>query len=96
MSAGGPEWRRARDVACVDAEAHVALLPLAVTPAGAPRILEGSAAVIWRALDFEARSEEDIFVDVAAAFEEPVDAVADAVRAFLYELEADHLVQRCH
>lgn len=89
----GALWSRAANVACVDRGSHVALLSLALTPAGPPRILEGPAASIWRELSAAPRSDSEIIAEIAEAFGEPPAAIEDEVRAFLHDLQAQGLAQ---
>lgn len=74
--AGQTVWRHNEDVAVVDSGDRVVVLDLA-SLAVPPRILEGSAAAIWRAVDGE------------RATPEVVESVAESVGVKAAEIEAD-------
>ncbi len=84
-------WRHARSLAVVESPDRVALVDLARL-AEPPRVLEGSAAVIWQAVDGE-RTPAEVVRSVAASFEaEPGDIEVDVV-AFLESLADAGLIE---
>ncbi len=84
-------WRRAGGLAVVESTDRVALLNLDRL-AEPPRILEGSAATIWWAVDGE-RATAGVVRAVASSFGmEPADVEADVV-AFLGSLAAVGLLE---
>ena len=91
MGAADVVWRRAGRVAVVESTDRVALLNLD-RPAEPPRILEGSAATIWWAVDGE-RATAEVVRSVASSFGlEPAEVEADVV-AFVGSLAAVGLLE---
>jgi len=88
--AGVAVWRHTEDVAVVDSGDRVAVLDLA-SLAVPPRILEGSAAAIWRAVDGE-RTALQVVESVAKSFgAETAEIKADVV-TFLASLASAGLL----
>jgi pyrroloquinoline quinone biosynthesis protein D len=58
-------------------------------------VLEGTAAAIWDLIDGQ-RSEQDIFVELEAIFEDQSGQMQAQVEAFLASLEALRLVEVAH
>ena len=84
-------WHHARDVAqvCTEAGSRFALLHL---EASQPVVLEGTAAVIWDLIDGQ-RSEQEIFSELEATFEDQSGQMKNNVDVFLASLEARHLIE---
>lgn len=92
LEAVDPAWRIRDDVAWLDGGGRVVVLSLADTTA-TPLALEGSASVIWRALDgSDPLTATQIAERVAAQVGVDVDAVADDVSSFVRDLAAVSLV----
>ncbi|VXC54708.1 Pyrroloquinoline quinone biosynthesis protein PqqD [Arthrobacter sp. 8AJ] len=87
-------WKRGGLVAevCTEPRARVALLHLDATQ---PVVLEGPAAVIWDLIDGQ-RSEQDIFAEIEATFEDQSGKMQAQVEDFLASLEAQHLIEAQH
>ncbi|WP_236560720.1 PqqD family protein [Arthrobacter sp. 8AJ] len=77
---------------CTEPRARVALLHLDATQ---PVVLEGPAAVIWDLIDGQ-RSEQDIFAEIEATFEDQSGKMQAQVEDFLASLEAQHLIEAQH
>lgn len=84
-------WKRGGLVAevCTEPRARVALLHL---DANQPVVLEGPAAVIWDLIDGQ-RSEQDIFAELEATFEDQSGQMQAQVEGFLASLEAQRLIE---
>lgn len=82
-------WRVAPDVAHVDDVHRVVALRLA--PDGLPRVLEDTAAVVWRLLA-DRPDEEALLTAVADGFGTTPDAVRTDVLCFLESLGSEGLV----
>lgn len=84
-------WHYSRHVAqvCTQPRARVALLHLDATQ---PVVLEGPAAVIWDLIDGQ-RSEQDIFAELEATFEDQSGQMQAQVEGFLASLEAQRLIE---
>ena len=84
-------WHHSRHVArvCTEPRARVALLHLDATQ---PVVLEGPAAAIWDLIDGQ-RSEQDIFAELVATFEDPSGLMQFQVESFLASLEAQRLIE---
>ena len=84
-------WHHSRLVAqvCTKPWARVALLHLEATQ---PVVLEGTAAVIWDLIDGR-RSEQDIFAELEAIFEDQSGQMQAQVEGFLANLEAQRLIE---
>lgn len=84
-------WHHSGQVAqvCTEPRARVALLHLDATQ---PVVLEGPAAVIWDLIDGQ-RSEQDIFSELEATFEDQSGQMQAQVEAFLASLEAQRLIE---
>ncbi|MDT0168139.1 PqqD family protein [Pseudarthrobacter sp. BRE9] len=84
-------WHHARLVAevCTEPRARVALLHL---DAAQPVVLEGPAAVIWDLIDGH-RTEQDIFAELEATFEDQSGQMQVQVEGFLASLEAQRLIE---
>jgi pyrroloquinoline quinone biosynthesis protein D len=84
-------WNRGGLVAevCTEPRARVALLHLDATQ---PVVLEGPAAVIWDLIDGQ-RSEQDIFTELEATFEDRSGQMRAQVEGFLASLEAQRLIE---
>ncbi|MFC8522001.1 PqqD family protein [Pseudarthrobacter sp. NPDC057230] len=74
---------------CTQPRARVALLHLDATQ---PVVLEGPAAVIWDLIDGQ-RSEQDIFAELEATFEDRSGQMQTQVGGFLASLEAQRLIE---
>ncbi|MDQ0767964.1 hypothetical protein QF031_000713 [Pseudarthrobacter defluvii] len=87
----GVAWRRSAHVAqvCTEPRARVALLHLDATQ---PVVLEGPAAVIWDLIDGQ-RTEQDIFAELEATFEDQSGQMQAQVEGFLASLEAQRLIE---
>ena len=84
-------WRHRADLAVVDSDDRVVVLDLHQL-AVPPRILEGSAAEIWRTLD-GVRPTSTVVTEVGRSFGvEPSDVEADVV-AFLGSLASAGLIE---
>ncbi|WP_235509841.1 PqqD family protein [Arthrobacter sp. Soil761] len=77
---------------CTQPRERVALLHLDAT---CPVVLEGPAAVIWDLIDGE-RSEQDIFAELEATFEDHSGQMQAQVEDFLASLEAQRLIEAHH
>ena len=84
-------WHRSDNIAqvCTEPRARVALLHLDATQ---PVVLEGPAAAIWDLIDGQ-RSEQDIFAELVATFEDPSGLMQSQVESFLASLEAQRLIE---
>jgi len=84
-------WHHSGHVAqvCTEPRARVALLHLDATQ---PVVLEGPAAVIWDLIDGQ-RSEQDIFAELEATFEDQSGQMQAQVEGFLASLEAQRLIE---
>lgn len=84
-------WHHGRLVAqvCTQPRARVALLHLDATQ---PVVLEGPAAVIWDLIDGQ-RSEQDIFTELEATFDDRSGQMQTQVEGFLASLEAQRLIE---
>ena len=84
-------WKRGGLVAEVrtESQARVALLHLDATQ---PVVLEGTAATIWNLIDGQ-RSEQSIFAELEAIFEDRSGQMQAQVEAFLASLEAQRLIE---
>lgn len=84
-------WHHSGHVAqvCTEPRARVALLHLDATQ---PVVLEGPAAVIWDLIDGQ-RSEQDIFAQLEATFEDQSGQMQAQVEGFLASLEAQRLIE---
>lgn len=90
--AGQAVWRHKGDVAVVDSGDRIAVLDLA-SLADPPRILEGSAAAIWRAVD-GGRAAPEVVESVAESFGvETAEIEADVVTFLLSLASAGLLVE---
>jgi Coenzyme PQQ synthesis protein D (PqqD) len=84
-------WKRGGLVAEVRTErrSRVALLHLDATQ---PVVLEGPAAVIWDLID-GSRTEQDIFAELEAGFEDELGQMRVQAELFLANLEARQLIE---
>jgi len=84
-------WRHSRLVAqvCTKPRSRVALLHLDATQ---PVVLEGTAAVIWDLIDGQ-RSEQEIFSELEATFEDQTGQMQAQVEGFLAGLEEQRLIK---
>ena len=87
----GVVWRHSGHVAqvCTHPRARVALLHLDATQ---PVVLEGTAAAIWDLVDGQ-RTEQDIFADLEATFEDHSGQMQSQMEDFLASLEAQCLIE---
>ena len=94
-----PAYRRPPDVAVVDGEPAVdggeATLYLAHLPSGPLLILEGSAALIWRAA-VSPDWESDLVERVADQTGVDPDEIREDVETFVVDLVAQGLLERVH
>lgn len=83
-------WQRGRLVAEVRSESSdtIALLHLDV---GQPRVLNGTAAVIWVLIDGN-RSQAQVIAELSEAFDAPVGLIGAQVQEFLESLAAEDLI----
>jgi hypothetical protein len=83
------QWVRASEIAVVDHGDRMVLLNLADLTRPLPQVLEGSGAMIWRALGDpgEPRPFDVIVGDVAGSYSVESDAVAEDVRTYLAGLQ---------
>lgn len=86
-------WRRSPAVAFVDDGERIALLDLRDPRETRPKLLNGPAAAVWRALE---RSDlaGDVIEIVAGHFSVPTDQISIDVQAFLRALEEEGLIYR--
>ena len=84
-------WHHSRHVAqvCTKPRNRFALLHL---DAVRPVVLEGPAAVIWDLIDGQ-RSEQEIFSELEATFEDQSGQMQAQVESFLANLEEQRLVE---
>ena len=84
-------WQHAETLAVIESDDRVALLDLK-RPSDPPRVLEGSAAAIWKAVDGE-RPVSDVVDAVAEAFEVEASDVRGDVQDFLGSLASAGLLE---
>ncbi|TQJ59901.1 pyrroloquinoline quinone biosynthesis protein D [Arthrobacter sp. SLBN-83] len=84
-------WKRGGLVAevCTKPRSRVALLHLDATQ---PVVLEGTAAVIWDLIDGQ-RSEQEIFSELEATFEDQSGQMHAQVEGFLAGLQEQRLIE---
>jgi len=88
---GEAVWRHRGEVAAVDSGDRVAVLDL-TSLAVPPRILEGPAAAIWRAVDGE-RATPEVAQAVAQSFGVEAAEIEADVLAFLASLSSAGLLE---
>ncbi|MBX3089095.1 MAG: PqqD family protein [Cryobacterium sp.] len=87
----GRLWRRGADVASVDSGARTAVLNLGNDRDSTPRILEGTAASIWRLID-GAHDTDGLVRELANSYGVNSKQIKPDVEAFLESLASEGLI----